>query len=254
MRAKRNAVLLLSTLGAIFTAEMVAGQAVQQIVAAESRRIQLAQAAQDQIDGIVDETRSVAEEYRAVMKEVDGLLVYNTLLDRQIEDQEEELRNLRLSIDQVQFIERQVLPLLTRMIDGLEQFVALDVPFLIDERNQRVENLTVLLERADVTAAEKFRVVMEAWQIENDYARTIYTYTDELEIDGSPREVDVLQVGRVALVYQTADGAESGAWNQRTRSWESVGDEYRNPIRQGIRLARNQIAPDLLLLPLAAPE
>ena len=254
MRAKRNAVLLLSTLGAIFTAEMVAGQAVQQIVAAESRRIQLAQAAQDQIDGIVDETRSVAEEYRAVMKEVDGLLVYNTLLDRQIEDQEEELRNLRVSIDQVQFIERQVLPLLTRMIDGLEQFVALDVPFLIDERNQRVENLTVLLERADVTAAEKFRVVMEAWQIENDYARTIYTYTDELEIDGTPREVDVLQVGRVALVYQTADGAESGAWNQRTRSWESVGDEYRNPIRQGIRLARNQIAPDLLLLPLAAPE
>ena len=116
------------------------------------------------------------------MKEVEGILVYNTLLDRQIEDQEEELRNLRLSIDQVQFIERQVLPLLTRMIDGLEQFVALDVPFLIDERNQRVENLTVLLERADVTAAEKFRVVMEAWQIENDYARTIYTYTDELEI------------------------------------------------------------------------
>ena len=254
MRAKRNAVLLLSTLGAIFTAEMVAGQAVQQIVAAESRRIQLAQAAQDQIDVIVDETRSVAEEYRAVMKEVDGLLVYNTLLDRQIEDQEEELRNLRLSIDQVQFIERQVLPLLTRMIDGLEQFVALDVPFLIDERNERVENLTILLERADVTAAEKFRVVMEAWQIENDYARTIYTYTDELEIDGTPREVDVLQVGRVALVYQTADGAESGAWNQRTRSWESVGDEFRNPIRQGIRLARNQIAPDLLLLPLAAPE
>ncbi|MAQ21568.1 MAG: hypothetical protein CMD52_08755 [Gammaproteobacteria bacterium] len=254
MRAKRNAVLLLSTLGAIFTAEMVAGQAVQQIVAAESRRIQLAQAAQDQIDGIVEETRSVAEEYRAVMKEVDGLLVYNTLLDRQIEDQEEELRNLRLSIDQVQFIERQVLPLLTRMIDGLEQFVALDVPFLIDERNERVENLTILLERADVTAAEKFRVVMEAWQIENDYARTIYTYTDELEIDGTPREVDVLQVGRVALVYQTADGAESGAWNQRTRSWESVSDEFRNPIRQGIRLARNQIAPDLLLLPLAAPE
>lgn len=254
MRAKRNAVLLLSTLGAIFAAEMVAGQAVDQIVAAETRRIQLAQAAQDQIDGIVEETRSVAEEYRAVMKEVDGLLVYNTLLDRQIEDQNTELSNLRTSIDQVQLIERQILPLLTRMIDGLDQFVALDVPFLMDERVDRVQNLTALLERADVTAAEKFRVVMEAWQIENDYARTIYTYTDELDINGTAREVDVLQVGRVALVYQTADGAESGAWNQRTRSWESVGDEFRNPIRQGIRLARNQIAPDLLLLPLAAPE
>ena len=91
--------------------------------------------------------------------------------------------------------------------------------FLIEERTDRVENNKDLLERADVTAAEKFRVVMEAWQIENDYARTISTYTDELEIGGVIREVDVLQVGRVALLYQTPDGAESGAWDQRTRQW-----------------------------------
>jgi len=254
MRAKRNAVLLFGTLGAIFTAEMVAGQAVDQIVAAESRRIQQAQAAQDQIDGIVTETRSLAEEYRAVIKEVDGLIVYNTLLDRQIADQEQVLSNLRTSIDQVQVIERQILPLLTRMIEGLERFVELDVPFLLAERTERVQNLTALLGRADVTAAEKFRVVMEAWQIENDYARTIFTYTDELTIDGVTREVDVLQIGRVALLYQTADGAQSGAWDQRNRTWEPVGNEFRNSIRQGIRLARNQVAPDLILIPLAAPE
>ncbi len=254
MRAKRNAVLLISTLGAIFTAEMVAGQAVDQLVAAENRRIQQAQAAQDQIDGIVTETRSLAEEFRAVVKEIDGLKVYNTLLDRQIEDQEQELRNLRTSIDQVQVIERQILPLLTRMIDGLERFVDLDVPFLLAERTERVDSLTALLGRADVTAAEKFRVVMEAWQIENDYARTIFSYTDELTIDGTTREVDVLQIGRVALLYQTPDGAQSGAWDQRARQWVAVGSEFRNPIRLGIRLARNQVAPDLLLLPIAPPE
>ena len=84
MRAIRNGVLLISTVGAIFTAEIVAGQAVDQIVAAEERRIQLAQASQNVIDGIVGETRDTVEEYRAVMKEVDGLIVYNTLLDRQI--------------------------------------------------------------------------------------------------------------------------------------------------------------------------
>lgn len=254
MRAKRNAVLLFGMLGAIFTAEMVAGQAVDQLVAAEERRIQQAQAAQDQIDEIVTETRSLAEEFRAVMKEVDGLIVYNTLLERQIADQEQELANLRESIDQVQVIERQILPLLTRMIDGLERFVELDVPFLLEERTARVENLKALLGRADVTAAEKFRVVMEAWQIENDYARTIFTYTDELPVEGVTREVDVLQIGRVALLYQTPDGTQSGAWNQTDRVWEPVGNEFRNQIRQGIRLARNQVAPDLLLLPIAPPE
>ena len=254
MRAIRNGVLLISTVGAIFTAEIVAGQAVDQIVAAEERRIQLAQASQNVIDGIVGETRDTVEEYRAVMKEVDGLIVYNTLLDRQIADQEQELSNLATSIDSVTEIERQILPLLTRMIDGLDRFVALDVPFLAEERRERVVGLRDLLGRADVTAAEKFRVVMEAWQIENDYGRTIFAYTGELEIGGTNREVDFLQVGRVSLVYQTPDGVNSGVWDQSNRQWVVLGNEYRNSIRQGLRLARNQISPDLLLLPIAAPE
>ena len=254
MIAKRNAALLFGALGVIFTAEMAAGQGVDRLIEAETLRIQQAQAAQGEIDSVNTETLTLAEEYRAVIKEVEGLQVYNTLLDRQIADQESELADLRTSIDQVQVIERQILPLLTRMIDGLERFVELDVPFLIGERTERVASLKDLLERSDVTAAEKFRVVMEAWQIENDYARTIYTYTDDLDIGGVTREVDVLQVGRVALLYQTADGAQSGAWDQRTRQWVPVGNEYRNPIRQGIRLARNQVAPDLLLLPITPPE
>lgn len=254
MRAKRNGVLLISTLGAIFTAEMVAGQAVDQIVAAEERRIQQAQASQDVIDAIVDDTRSTTEEYRGVMKEVDGLIVYNTLLDRQIEDQELELSQLRTSIDSVTEVERQILPLLTRMIEGLDRFVSLDVPFLASERGERVTGLRDLLGRADVTSAEKFRVVMEAWQIENDYGRTIYAYTGEIDIDGTNREVDYLQVGRVAFVYQTPDGLNQGVWDQASRSWVPLGSEYRNSIRQGLRLARNQVGPSLLLLPIAAPE
>ena len=207
MRAKRSGALLFGTLGVFLAANMAAGQGVDRLIEAEGLRIQQAQASQDQIDGIVEQTRTLAEEYRAVLKEVEGLEVYNTLLDRQIEDQETELSNLRTSIDEVQVIERQILPLLTRMVDGLEQFVALDVPFLLEERMERVSRNRDLLEQANVTAAEKFRVVMEAWQIENDYARTISTYTDEVEIDGVAREVDVLQIGRVALLYQTPDGA-----------------------------------------------
>lgn len=254
MRAKRSAALLLGTLGVFLAANMAAGQGVDRLIEAEGLRIQQAQASQDEIDGIVSETRALAEEYRAVLKEVEGLEVYNTLLDRQIEDQETELSNLRMSIDEVQVIERQILPLLTRMVDGLEQFVTLDVPFLLEERMERVDRNRALLEQANVTAAEKFRVVMEAWQIENDYARTISTYTDEVEIDGVVREVDVLQIGRVALLYQTPDGAQSGAWDQRARQWAPVGNEYRNSIRQGISLALNQLAPTLLLLPMTPPE
>jgi hypothetical protein len=254
MIAKRNVVLLISTIGAMFGAEMVAGQAVDQIVAAEQRRIQQAQAAQDQVDAVVEQTRDLTDEYRAVMKEVDGLVVYNTLLDRQIADQNQQLTELRTSIDQVSVIERQILPLLTRMIDGLERFVALDMPFLETERAGRVSSLKALLERSDVTAAEKFRVVMEAWQIENEYGRTIEAYTGQLEIDGTAREVDFLRIGRVALLYQTPDGENSGAWDQANGQYVAVGNQFRNAIRQGLRLARGQAGADLLLLPIFGPE
>jgi len=254
MIAKRNVVLLIGALGTMVAAEMAAGQAVDRIVGAEQTRIQQAQAAQDTIDQVVEQTRDLTEEYRSVMKEVDGLVVYNTLLDRQIADQNQELANLRTSIDSVTVIERQILPLLTRMIEGLDRFVSLDMPFLQNERTMRVANLQALLERADVTAAEKFRVVMEAWQIENEYGRTIEAYTGELEIGGNNREVDFLRVGRVALLYQTPDGTNSGAWDQVNRQWVPVGTEYRNAIRQGLRLARNQASADLLLLPISAPE
>jgi hypothetical protein len=249
----RNISFLLMTLS-LFLSQQLFAQNVDQIIGAEEQRIQQGQDAQDDIDGVVDVTRARIEEYRAVMKEVDGLVVYNTLLQRQIDDQNETLRQIRESIDNVQFVERQILPLLTRMIDGLEQFVALDVPFLAEERNSRVANLTTVLERADVTAAEKFRVVMEAWQIENDYGRTIEAYTDELVINGNTREVDVLRIGRVALMYQTPDGQISGSWDKEAGDWVEVDSSYRNAIRNGIRLARNQIGPDLLLLPISSPQ
>jgi hypothetical protein len=140
------------------------------------------------------------------------------------------------------------------MIEGLERFVGADVPFLAEERSERVTGLRDLLGRADVTSAEKFRVVMEAWQIENDYGRPIYAYTGELDIDGTNREVDYLQVGRVTFVYQTPDGLNQGVWDQSNRAWIPLGSEYRNSIRQGLRLARNQVGPSLLLLPITAPE
>ncbi len=244
----RNLFLLIPVM--LYLVPPLSAQNVDQIISVEGNRIEQGQESQDSIDVVVDATSGIIEQYRAITKEVDGLVVYNTLLQRQIDDQNETLRQMRESIDNVQFVERQILPLLTRMITGLEQFVSLDVPFLIEERSSRVTNLTEVLERADVSAAEKFRVVMEAWQIENDYGRTIEAYTDN--VDG--REVDVLRIGRVALLYQTPDGQTSGSWDKDLNQWIVVDNGFRTAIRNGIRLARNQIGPDLLLLPIAAPK
>ena len=230
-------------------------QSLDQILQKQQGRTKLAQESQQRIDGVVKKTRSLEDQHKATLKEIEGLKVYNTLLSLQVDNQKLKMQDLRDSIDQVEVINRQIVPIMTQMIDGLEQFVALDVPFLLEERVGRVAKLNELMERDDITVAEKFRKVTEAYQIENDYGSTIEAYKATIwTIDGATREVEFLRVGRVALMYQSPDGKVSGAWDQNGRQWQALGSDYKNQIRQGLKIANKQIAPELVLLPIKAPE
>ena len=230
-------------------------QSVNNILDAGERNIRLAQASQDRVDKIVEQERELVDQYNTVNKEVDGLKVYNALMDRQIQNQVEQMAKLAQSIDQVTIMERQIMPLMLRMIDGLEQFISLDIPFLEEERAKRVEKLRDLMERSDVSVAEKFRNVFEAFSIENEYGRTISTYKGALTIAGGTREVEFLQIGRIVLLYQTVDGAFTGTWDKEARSFvELDSGAARTQVRQGLRMARKEIAPELLLLPIDAAE
>jgi len=242
------------TLGLLGGTGQAMSQQVKDARGAAATMDEAARSTQSQIGKVVEETRKIVRDYNAVTKELEGLKVYNTLLQKQIDNQAQEMADLEHSINQVTVIERQVIPLMAQMVESLDQFVELDVPFLLAERRKRVAFLKTLLGRSDVTVAEKFRRVLEAYEIENDYGRLIEAYTDNLEVDGASREVEFLRVGRIALFYQTADGAHIGMWDREKKEWTSLPGEYRSQIREGIKMAQKQVAPDLLLLPVPAPE
>ena len=231
----------------------VFAQTVDQVLQADQRRLNLAQQSQERINNIVEGTRSLEDQYRAINKEIDGLKVYNRLMRAQVEGQAATLEDIALSMDQVDVINRQIFPLMERMIDGLKQSVALDIPFLMDERNDRIAALETIMERSDVTVAEKFRKVMEAYQIENDYGTTIEDYSQSLTIDGATRSFNMLRVGRIGLYFQSDDTKITGLWNNETRGWE-VDNSVRNEVRKGLRVARQLIAPELIIVPVQAAE
>ncbi|MFT4612928.1 MAG: hypothetical protein ACI9NT_000061 [Bacteroidia bacterium] len=214
-----------------------------------------AKKSQVKIDRLADETADLLGDYKTIMKQVDGLVVYNDRLERQIKSQLERVANIDGSIEQVTIVQRQMTPLVIRMIDGLEQFIELDVPFNKDERMQRVAFLRGNLDRADVSVAEKFRQVLEAYNIELQYGRGFDTYRDTIDLGGSQRDVDFLRIGRIALVYQSTDGAVSGAWDKTSGAWvELPSGQYDGAIRKGIRIAKKQATVELLNMPVSAPE
>ena len=223
---------------------------VETVIDKGADRAAQAQQAQQKVDSIDDTTRSAERDYRAAIKEADGLKVYIQQLDKQLASQQSELDGIEQSIDQVTLVERQITPLMLRMIDSIDQFVQADVPFRKEERTQRVDALKELMGRSDVTVAEKYRKVMDAYLREIDYGRTIESYRGNL--DG--REVDFLRVGRTSLIYQTLDGHEMGVFNPDSRQWQALDAGYKSNVMAAIRIAREQAAPDLIKVPVAAPQ
>jgi len=247
---------LIAALGTFFVwSPLMAQTTADQVTQAGEKRADAGAAEQKRVEQIADQTDALLSDYKTELKVVDGLQIYNGLLQRQVNNQEAEKVALNESMDGVALIERQIVPTMTRMLDSLEEFIELDTPFLMKERRARLERLRGMLERSDVSAAEKFRRVIEAYQIENDYGRTIEAYKGSVAIDGNEQEVDFLRIGRVSLSYQSIGGKYTGAWDGTSRSFIELPPEtYKAQVAHGIRVARKQVAPDLLVVPVSAPK
>ena len=211
------------------------------------------QESQQKISKLFDSTKDKEQEYQQQLKLLEGLNVYNSMLQKQLDKQSLQQQNLKHSIANVSEIERQIMPLLVRMVDALGQLVALDAPFLIAEREQRIEGLQQLLEQPNLTLAEKTRRVFEAYQIESEYGKTIEAYKSQLLINDQKLAVNILRIGRIALLYQDLSGEQVGYWNAHENIWQPLtGSQYKRHINKGLRVAYEEISPELITIPLSS--
>jgi hypothetical protein len=188
-------------------------------------------------------------EYRAVVAETASLRRYNEQLATTLAAQVEEMQTLQRQLGEIETTAREIVPLLQKMLATLEAFVALDLPFLPEERAERIAGLQQMMTRADVSIAEKYRRIAEAYQVEMEYGRTLEAYQGRI----GDRTVEFLRVGRVSLMYRSLDGAETGYWDGEARQW--VADSgYHGAVAAGLKIARKQAAPALLAVPVAAPQ
>ena len=154
---------------------------------------------------------------------------------------------------EIETTNREVQPLMQQMVDTLARFIELDVPFYLEERTARVQNLKNLMPRADVAISEKYRLILEAYQIELDYGQTLEAYEGRLGAGADARTVEFVHLGRVSLMYRTLDGSETGYWDANQKTWV-VDESYAEAVEEAIRVARDDGAPDLLTVPVPAPQ
>ncbi|WP_417598534.1 DUF3450 domain-containing protein [Oceanospirillum sp.] len=206
------------------------------------------------VDDLSVESRALYQEYQQVLRQAETTEAYNRQLSRLIDSQQEELTSMDRQIQSLEDTDRSLLPMLVRMVSTLEQFVAQDQPFLLDERQQRVARLQTLLDRADVSLAEKYRLILQAYQVEADYGRSLEAYEGEVSTEAGQRRVTFLRLGRVALYYQSANGKTGGLWLPDAQQWQALDGDENRVLKNAIAMARQQIVPELLNLPLPLPS
>jgi len=222
---------------------------VQEQVGADDAAV----ASQERVDGLSDEAREMLLQYRQFLKETESLREYREQLEAQVESQVAEIEFVKQQLVEIETTAREVLPLMQKMLDTLERFVGLDLPFQLEERRKRVAGLRDAMSRADVTISEKYRRIVEAYQIEADYGRTLEATQGELGEGAEARTVRFLRLGRVSLLYQTLDGEETGYYDADQKQWVR-DDSYRSAARYGFAVADKASAPDLLEAPVPAPR
>ena len=206
---------------------------------------------QKRIDTVAENTLILQGDIDQLKEEIKNLQVYQNHLTALIESQSQEALNLESQIEEINNTRQGVVPLMYQMISGLKYFVESDLPIKHDTRLERISKLEKMMVRADVSDAEKYRRILEAYQIELDYGVKLGTYQGKISVDGNLRQAQVLHLGRVSLVARSLDGTKSWVWDQLQNQWLQLDSSIKPDLDKAFNVATKQAAPSLLTLPLS---
>ncbi|MEJ6016717.1 DUF3450 domain-containing protein [Aeromonas caviae] len=208
-------------------------------------------ASQLRVEKAADGAVAARIELQNAQLQLRDLEAYNRYMQSLVADQQNELGKLNQQLEAVQETRQGLIPLMLQMQADLEQLVQDDIPLRKEDRLARVEQLKATLARADVSEAEKFRQLLQAYQIEAEYGSRMDAYPAQLVLDGAERRVDVLALGRVSLLAMTADRSQAWRWSAERKSWLPLESEWLTPLADALDMAADKKVPQLLHLPLS---
>jgi hypothetical protein len=229
------------------------GVALESIVQVQIAADKDAADSQKRINDLDDQSKEMLNKYNLLVAEAQSMNNYSDQLQIQVKDQNDAIASYNQQLVEIETTQREVMPMMQRMLDQIDRFVQLDIPFLIENRRERIQKLKDVMGKADVAISEKYRRIVEAYQIEMDFGRTLEAYEDKLAGDSEGRTVRFLRIGRVGLLYQTMDGEETGYWDNEKKQFVK-DNSYRTAVKKGFAVATKQGAPELIQAPVPAPQ
>jgi hypothetical protein len=197
------------------------------------------------------------DEQEKLMALYDTLQVEQTQLMTSREELQESIRSAHKRIAEkdnqladIEQLRNRIEPFLQESVQALNKQLDEDLPFLPEERHQRMARLDELLTDPNVAISEKYRKVMEAWLVEAEYGSTIEVYQQTITLDQNQMLVNILRLGRISLFYQTLDQVHCGFFDVSAGAWQPLPAPYSRSIGAAIDIGTKKKPAELLSLPL----
>ncbi|MCP4117177.1 MAG: DUF3450 domain-containing protein [Desulfobacteraceae bacterium] len=200
--------------------------------------------------GWADEQTKLETRYTALEQKKSRLETRLARLERLLHlEQEKQAEGLRKKAE-ADRIRNELSSYLESVLSSLEEQAKGDLPFLTEERHARFDSLKALLVDPAESAAEKFRRVFEALQIEAEYGNTIETVQKNIDLDGKETLVDLFRLGRVSLFFLSMDKQKAGYFDPAAKVWKALPKSANDALETAIAMARLERTVDLVKLPL----
>lgn len=230
------------------------------------------QAAQDGLDELSlarlqsdQKTQQINEEWDDVERKLRAEIARETATFQQLEsrsqrfDQMLTVEERRIKQQQHRLVESQ------KLRDGLQRWLqelrvkienqsGTTLPFLVAERQERLESLAAVVNDPYVSLDEQFRRVFEVLLVEAEYGYSSEVYRDKVAIEGEVVEVDLLRVGRLALLFRTLDHQGVGMYDPVAQQYHWLPSDHLSAISQTFAVVRRESAAQMVILPVGRIE
>jgi seryl-tRNA synthetase len=212
--------------------------------------VEIHQDTQKRQDDWAAEKADLEMRYRSAKANVEYLSDRIAVDEKRVAALEESIAELVRRLEESERLEDSLVDTLNAIVLRLEDWVARDIPFLMDERGGRIAYVKKELARPDLSGADKLKTVLEALQIEAGYGAAVEVDQERVPVGTDTLFVDVLRVGRVSAFWRTPDGETVGEYDRSTGTWSELPNKYSRPISEAMDMAARIRPVELLSLPL----
>lgn len=212
--------------------------------------IKIRQATQKEREKWSEKKPILEAEYDSLEADQKRLLEYRQQLLEELQSSGERIAHLEGRIEAIEKISEKLIPFLEEVYRKLADSVDEGLPFLQEERSERLDSLDKTLGDPEITMGEKFRKVMEALSIEAEYGNTVEVYQDMIDLGDNEVLVNIFRLGKISLFFESLDLATTGYYNPAKNQWERLPRAANRDIRMAVEIGSKQRPADIVTLPL----